>query len=110
LSLCRLRSGPFELTQAAPVDELAAAAERGELESRLVRPVAALGFAALKVGPEDARRILHGGALPQGGPVRAPGERIAALDPTGTLIAILEVAPDRSLQPLRVLGQLAAHR
>jgi tRNA pseudouridine55 synthase len=110
LSLCRLRSGPFDLEQAAPVAVLTAEAERGELEKRLVRPVAALGLPACKLGPEDARRILHGGGLPQGGPARVPGERVAALDPTGALIAILEVAPDRTLQPLRVLGQLAPHR
>lgn len=109
-SLCRLRSGPFDLSQAASADVLAAEAERGELEARLVRPVAALGLPALKLGADDARCVLHGGALPQGGPTRAPGERIAALDPTGALIAILEVAPDRRLQPLRVLAQLAAHR
>lgn len=109
-SLCRLRSGPFELAQAAPVEVLDAEAERGEIEARLVRPAAALGLPTLKLGPEDARRVLHGGALPQGGPARAPGERIAALDPTGALVAILEVGPDRRLQPLRVLGRLAAHR
>jgi hypothetical protein len=32
---------------------------------------------------------------------------VAALDPTGALIAILEVAPDRRLRPLRVLRHLA---
>lgn len=108
-SLCRLRSGPFELAQAAPVDVLEAEAETGEIEHRLVRPAAALGLPVLKLGPEDARRVLHGGALPQGGTPRPVGERVAALDPTGALIAILEVAPDRRLKPLRVLAQLAAH-
>jgi hypothetical protein len=72
-----------------------------------VRPVAALGLPAVKLGAEDARRVLHGGALPQGGPARPPGERVAALDPTGALLAILEVAPDRRLKPLRVLRRLA---
>jgi len=108
-SLCRLRSGPFELAQAAPVEVLEAEAERGEIEARLVRPAAALGLPAIKLAPDDARRVLHGGALPQGGAPRAPGERIAALDPTGALIAILEVGPDRRLKPLRVLAHLAAH-
>lgn len=108
-SLCRLRSGPFELAQAAPVEVLEAEAARGEIEQRLVRPAAALGLPALKLAPEDARRVLHGGALPQGGAPRAAGERIAALDPTGALIAILEVGPDRRLRPLRVLAHLAAH-
>lgn len=108
-SLCRLQSGPFELAQAATVAELEAAAARGEVAARLLRPVAALGLPALKLTPDDARRVLHGGSLPQGGSVRRPGERVAALDPTGALIAILEVAPDRRLRPLRVLARLAAH-
>ncbi|HSJ95976.1 MAG TPA: tRNA pseudouridine(55) synthase TruB [Myxococcota bacterium] len=108
-SLCRLRSGPFELAQAAPVEVLEAEAGRGEIETRLMRPAAALGLPAIKLGPDDARRVLHGGALPQGGTPRAPGDRIAALDPTGALLAILEVGPDRRLKPLRVLAQLAAH-
>lgn len=108
-SLCRLRSGPFELAQAVSVETLEAEAERGEVEGRLVRPAAALGLPALRLTPEDARRVLHGGALPQGGAPRTPGERLAALDPTGALIAILEVGPDRRLKPVRVLAQLAAH-
>jgi tRNA pseudouridine55 synthase len=107
-SLCRLRSGPFELSQAAPFERLAAEAERGEIAARLLRPIAALGLPALRLTPEDARRVLHGSALPAGGTPRAPGERLAALDPTGALLAILEVAPDRRLRPLRVLHRLAA--
>jgi tRNA pseudouridine55 synthase len=106
--LCRLRSGPFELAQAASLAELEEGAAHGGLEAKLVRPLAALGLPALRLSPEDARRILQGAALPQGGPVRRPGERLAALDPTGALIAILEVAADRRLRPLRVLGRLAA--
>jgi tRNA pseudouridine55 synthase len=106
--LCRLRSGPFEIGQAASLDELEAAAERGEIEQRLLRPLAALKLPAVRLSAEDARRVRHGAALPQGGSVREPGERLAALDPTGALIAILEVAPDRRLRPLRVLGRLAA--
>ncbi|RIL04677.1 MAG: tRNA pseudouridine(55) synthase TruB [Proteobacteria bacterium] len=107
-SLCRLRSGPFDLSQAVAPQALADEAERGEVAARLLRPVAALGMPALKLTHEDARRVLNGAALPQGGAVRAPGERVAALDPTGALLAILEVAPDRRLRPLRVLRRLAA--
>jgi len=106
-SLCRLRSGPFELAQALKPALLAAESERGEIAARLVRPVAALGLSAMRLTAEDARRVLNGSALPQGGPARAPGERIAALDPTGALLAILEVSPDRRLRPLRVLRRLA---
>jgi hypothetical protein len=61
----------------------------------------------MRLTAEDARRVLNGSALPQGGPARAPGERVAALDPTGALLAILEVSPDRRLRPLRVLRRLA---
>ena len=107
-ALCRLASGPFDLAQAATPDVLAEEAERGEIAARVLRPVSALGMPALRLTAEDARRVLHGGSLPQGGPVRAPGERVAALDPTGSLLAILEVAPDRRLRPLRVLRRLAA--
>jgi len=107
-SLCRLRSGPFELAQAQPFAELAAAASRGEIAARLLRPVIALGLPTVRLTPEDARRVLHGAALPAGGMPRAAGERIAALDPSGSLLAILEVAADRRLRPLRVLHRLAA--
>ena len=106
-SLCRLRSGPFELAQAAKPEVLIAESESGEIAARFVRPVAALGLPAMRLSPEDARRVLNGSAMPQGGPARIPGERIAALDPTGALLAILEVAPDHQLRPLRVLRRLA---
>jgi tRNA pseudouridine55 synthase len=106
-ALCRLASGPFDLAQAAKPEVLEAEAERGEIAERVLRPVAVLGMPALRLSEEDARRVLHGSALPQGGPARAPGERIAALDPSGALLAILEVAPDRRLRPLRVLRHLA---
>jgi tRNA pseudouridine55 synthase len=106
-SLCRLGSGPFDLAQAATPETLAAEAARGEIAARLLRPISVLAMPALRLDVEDARRVLHGAALPQGGPVRAPGERVAALDPTGALLAILEVAPDRRLKPLRVLRHLA---
>lgn len=107
-ALCRLASGPFELAQAASPEVLAAEAERGEIAARVLRPVAALGIPALRLSADDAQRVLHGAALPQGGPARAPGEKVAALDPSGALLAILEVAADRRLRPLRVLRRLAA--
>jgi len=105
--LCRLRSGPFELADARTPEALEAAAERGELAGMMVKPAAALSIPSMRLSPQDAQRVLNGGALPQGGSVRAPGVRLAALDPTGALLAILEVAPDRRLRPVRVLGRLA---
>jgi tRNA pseudouridine55 synthase len=106
--LTRLRSGPFGIDQAWTPERLEAAAERGEIDACLLRPFAALGMPALRLTAEEARRVLNGGALPVGGTPRPPGERVAALDPTGALIAILEAAPDRRLRPLRVLRRLAA--
>ena len=51
-SLCRLRSGPFELAQAAQPEALIAAAEAGELASRS----AATGRRARHAGDEAQRR------------------------------------------------------
>ncbi len=102
-SLSRLRSGPFSLEQAVTAETLEAEAERGEINARLIRPASVLGLPTLRLGPEDARRVLNGGALVLGGRVRQPGERLAALDPTGALIAILECSEDHRLRPLRVL-------
>ena len=109
-SLCRLRSGPFELAQAAPFEALAGEVERGTIAARLLRPAAALGLATVRLTADDARRVLHGATLPTGAAPRAVGERVAALDPTGALLAVLEVAPDRRLRPLRVLHRLAARQ
>ena len=37
----------------------------------------------------------------------AAGERVAALDPGGELLAVMEVLPGRRLKPLRVLQSVA---
>lgn len=102
--LCRVRSGPFELAQAVTPEVLAEEAETGKLEAHLLRPAAVLGMTTLRLTPEEARRVRHGGALPSGGAPRPVGTQVAALDPTGELLAILEVAPDRQLRPQRVLA------
>ncbi len=104
-TLCRLQSGPFTLEQAHASSELERAAEAGSIGTLLMRPATALGLPTLRLRPDEARRVRNGAALVPGGSTRQVGERIAALDPTGTLIAILEVAEDRRLRPLRVLGR-----
>jgi len=106
-TLCRLQSGPFTLEHAHPFERLERAAEDADarlVSGFLLRPSAALGLPTLKLRPGEAQRVRNGAALPTGGTPRSVGERVAALDPTGTLIAILEVADDRRLRPLRVLG------
>jgi tRNA pseudouridine55 synthase len=103
LGLRRTRSGPFTIEMALDEGRLAQAAERGEIESLLVPPVNALGFPALRLSAEEARRVRHGGELVAPEPPLVPGARLAALDPAGELVAILEVRPGRRLRPLRVL-------
>jgi tRNA pseudouridine55 synthase len=103
LGLRRTRSGPFAIEHALRESRLVQAAERGEIEALLVPPVNALGLAALRLSPEEASRVRHGGDLTGPEPPLVPGSRLAALDPAGELIAILEVKPGRRLRPIRVL-------
>lgn len=109
-ALCRLQSGSFTIEQAEGPDLLRAEAEDGAIGSHFVRPASALGLPTLKLQPEETRRVRNGGSLVAGGPPREPGHRVAAIDPAGELVAILEVAKDRRLKPLRVLGHLAGGR
>lgn len=105
-ALRRTQSGPFGLEAAHDVDVLDAASDAGRVAERLLPPVAVLGLPLLALEPEAARRVGHGGSLrPSGLPEGArTGARFAAVDATGRLLAVLELAPDRSLRPLRVLG------
>jgi tRNA pseudouridine55 synthase len=103
LGLRRTRSGPFGLEHAHSEGRLAQAAERGEIEALLVPAVNALGLPALRLSAEEARRVRHGGELTAPEPPLVPGSRLAALDPGGELVAILEVRPGRCLRPVRVL-------
>ncbi len=109
-ALSRLQSGSFTLEQAVSVDTLEAEAESGAIARRLVRPAAALGLPTLKLTPEEARKVRNGAQLVSGGAPRTPGDRLAALDPTGELVAVMEVARDRRIKPLRVVGHLAGGR
>jgi tRNA pseudouridine55 synthase len=110
--LRRTRSGPFELAQALPPEELQALAERGEIEARILPPEQVLGFPTVSLTPLQARRVLHGGDVPvaeargdfeRGTPPR-PGDRLSALGPGGGLLAVMELRLDRRLYPLRVFG------
>jgi tRNA pseudouridine55 synthase len=101
--LRRTRSGPFELKDAAPPDELARQAEAGEIERRLIAPLGVLGLPALRLSPDEVRAVRRGGELEAGGPPQPPGTRMAAHDDEGEVVAILELRPGRRLKPLRVL-------
>jgi tRNA pseudouridine55 synthase len=107
--LRRTRSGPFELAQALTPAQLAEEAESGKLESRLIPAVEVLGLPIVQLGPEEARRVRNGreiGAAPQ----LSPGGRVAAVEPGGELLAVMQVLPGRRLQPLRVLQSVAPDR
>lgn len=106
-SLRRTRSGPFSEAQAAPAELLEREAERGEIEARIVPAVNALGLPVLRLGQQEARRVVHGGEIPAPDPGLAVGDRVAALEPEGELLAVMEVRPGRQLHPLRVLRPLA---
>lgn len=105
-NLRRLRSGPFVLSAAMTPEQLADAAEAGKIDQYLIPAVDVLGLAIVQLGPEEARRVKHGcevGASAQ----LAAGGRVAALEPGGELLAVMEVMPGRRLKPLRVLESVA---
>jgi len=106
-SLRRTRSGPFTEAQSAGEALLAREAAAGRIEARLVPPVNALAFPAIRLSPSELERVLHGGEIPAPDAVPAPGSRISALDPAGELVAVMEVRPGHRLAPLRVLRSLA---
>ena len=105
-NLRRLRSGPFVLDAAMTPDQLADAAEAGKIEQYLIPAVDALGLDVVQLGPEESRRVKHGCEV--GAPARlVAGARVAALEPSGELLAVMEVLPGRRLKPLRVLQSVA---
>lgn len=109
--LRRTRSGPFESAQAVTAERLEREAERGEIGARLIPAHSALGFPILRLGSNDALRVMHGGEIAAPGPALRDlptGARVAALEPDGALVAILEMRAGRRLQPLRVLRSVAA--
>ena len=106
-NLCRTRSGPFTLDDAATEEELRAAAERGEIDRFVIPPVEVLGFPVVQLGESEVMTVRHGGEIASQGPPRRPGSRIAAVEPGGRLLAVMEVRPGRRLHPLRVLPPLA---
>jgi tRNA pseudouridine55 synthase len=110
--LRRISSGPFLMDHAVSVEELEAAAEPGIYEKWLINPERILGLPLVKLQVDQARRVGHGGDIPvaeasgpfESGTPPRPGDRLAALAPSGKLLAVMELRPDRRLHPLRVLA------
>ncbi len=107
--LRRYQSGPFTLEQAASVEDLERAAEEGRCDDHLIPAVEAMGLPAVALQPDQLRRVAHGAEVEAPPAAASPpiGSKVAGLDPSGTLVAVLELRPDRRLYPLRVLGSLA---
>jgi len=80
--LRRTRIGPFDVSAAAFVDDIA--------EERLVNPATAASVVvgAIAVGEDEARDLRHGKRIDGGG--RLTGPVAAAIDPDGRLVGIVE--------------------
>jgi len=107
MSLRRVRSGPFDASQAHRMEDCDAAAEAGEIGGLLLPAAEALGIPSLTLQGEAISRIRHGGEIPAGTTFReSPGARVMGVDPEGGLVALLELRADRRLWPLRVLAPI----
>jgi tRNA pseudouridine55 synthase len=110
--LRRTHSHPFTLAQARTPEECEALAARGGMAATLVAPEVVLGLPRVRLTAIQARRIANGGSLPaaeargdlERGPLPQPGDRVSALAPDGSLVAVMELRADRVLYPLRVLA------
>lgn len=80
--LRRTRAGPYGLSQARTLDELAAG-----LEVIPLAQAAAAAFPARQLTEDQARLLAHGGALTVPGP--APAGPVAAFAPDGTFVALV---------------------
>jgi len=104
-SLRRVSSGPFDITRAAPFEQLESEAASGVIEKRVVSPADAMDLPVLELAAEAAERVRHGGDVSPGARLRiAPGGRVVAVDIKGALVGLLEFRVDRRLWPLRVFG------
>jgi tRNA pseudouridine55 synthase len=108
--LRRTANGPFAIADCltpAQCDELAA---KGELDARILPPAQILPLPQIALTGIQARRVANGGALAaadargpfERGPQPVPGAKFAAIAPTGELLAVMELRPDRKFHPLRV--------
>jgi len=102
-SLRRTRNGPFAIERGVTPEALSREADRGALEDHLVPPVNALELPVLRLQSSEAWRVTHGGEISLANLDLAPQARVAALEPGGELLAVMEVTAGRRLKPLRVL-------
>lgn len=101
--LRRTRSGPFREADAIAEPALRQAAEAGTIDERVRPPAEALEMPIVQLSSFDAGQVRHGASVPSESALQ-PGTRVAALDPGGALIAVMEARPGRRLHSLRVLA------
>ncbi len=95
--LRRTRVGPYDLSAAHGLDELA-----GQLTMLPLAEAAAAAFGVRELTEEQARSLSHGGRLPGlGAQAGAPTGPVAAFGPDGTLIALVQ-EEDGVTRPLAV--------
>jgi tRNA pseudouridine55 synthase len=108
--LRRTVNGPFAITDCLTPEQCEALAEKGELDARILPPSKILPLPQISLTGMQTRRVASGGAIPaaeargpyERGPQPQLGAKFAALTPTGDLLAIMELRPDRKFHPLRV--------
>jgi tRNA pseudouridine55 synthase len=108
--LRRTQNGPFAIADCLTPEQCDELAAQGELEARILAPARVLPLPQISLSGIQARRVLNGGALPaaeargpyERGPQPALGAKFAALAPSGDLLAVMELRPDRKFWPLRV--------
>ena len=89
-ALRRTRVGRFDLSAAVPLTELVRLVEHGGPEAVGILPLAAAARAQLpvhEVSTEEARRLGHGQRIAS---AVARADAIAAIDPDGRLVAVLD--------------------
>jgi tRNA pseudouridine55 synthase len=102
-ALVRLQSGKFALEDAVSVERLEEVFRYGqELEYLLPPDEALLDFPALILGPEDARRVVHGQTILAPAPLHGPSLR-RAYSAAGDFLAVLSFDPQTgSWKPVQV--------
>lgn len=94
-ALRRTRVGGFGLDLAHTVEDLSARVDRGEdLPVLALATVARTAFAVREVDADEARALGHGARIPSEEPGRT--EPVAAIDPDGRLVAMIDESRDRT--------------
>lgn len=102
--LRRIRSEPFDISQAHSFVVCEEAAREHRLEAMLIPPDQALGWPVVRLAPQAIERLEHGGDIAAGSLERSrSGTRVSAVDEEGRFVAALELRADHRLWPLRVL-------